>query len=77
MVDRGVPRPEYKVFRNGKEVGEVTTGMFSPTNSQYLGMAYLPREISRIGTEIEIMIHEKLRKAEIVKRPFYIPAYRR
>ncbi|MCD6400730.1 MAG: glycine cleavage system aminomethyltransferase GcvT [Anaerolineales bacterium] len=77
MVDRGVPRPEYKVFRNGNEVGEVTTGMFSPTTSQYLGMAYLPREISKIGTEIEIMIHNKLRKAEIVKRPFYIPAYRR
>jgi glycine cleavage system aminomethyltransferase T len=51
--------------------------MFSPTTRSYLGMAYLPREVALLGTEIEILIREKPVKAQLVKRPFYIPAYRR
>jgi aminomethyltransferase len=77
LVDRGLAREEYPVLTNGEEIGVVTTGMYSPTTSRYLGMALVLREFSKIGTEIEIQIRNKLVKAEIVKRPFYIPAYRR
>jgi aminomethyltransferase len=77
MVERGVPREHYPVLVAGVEVGHVTTGMFSPTTDRYLGMAYLPAEFSKIGTELEIMIRGKSVKAKIVKRPFYVPAYRR
>jgi len=55
----------------------VSSGMFSPTTKKYLGMAYVPREVSTPGTEIEILIRNKPVKARIVKKPFYIPAYRR
>ena len=41
------------------------------------GLAYVPRKISAHGTEIEIVIRGKPVKAKIVKKPFYIPAYRR
>jgi len=77
MVERGVAREHYTVTQNGIEVGWVTSGMFSPTTGRYLGMAYLPRELSARDTEIEVIIREKPVKAKIVKRPFYIPAYRR
>jgi len=77
LVDRGVAREGYPVMHNGQEVGVVTTGMFSPTTSRYLGMAFVPRQISSVGTEIEIQIRNKAVRANIVKRPFYIPAYRR
>ena len=77
MVERGVPRDHYPVLYNGQEVGIVTTGMFSPTTDKYLGMALVPREISARDTEIEIVIRNKPVKAKIVKKPFYIPAYRR
>jgi glycine cleavage system aminomethyltransferase T len=40
-------------------------------------MALVPREFSKIGTDIEIQIRNKPVKAKIVKRPFYVPAYRR
>jgi glycine cleavage system aminomethyltransferase T len=40
-------------------------------------MAFVPRDSSKIGTEIEILIRNKSVKAKIIKRPFYIPAYRR
>ena len=77
MVERGVAREHYTVTQNGKDVGWVTSGMFSPTTGRYLGMAYLPRELSSRDTEIEVIIREKPVKAKIVKRPFYIPSYRR
>jgi len=77
MIDRGVPRHGYQVTYDGLDVGEVSTGMFSPTTERYLGLAYVPRGISARDTEIEIIIRDKPKRAKIVKRPFYVPAYRR
>ena len=77
LVDRGVPRHGYPIVHEGQEVGFVTTGMFAPTAQRYLGMAYVPSALSKVGTEIDIMVRDKVRKAVVVKRPFYTPAYRR
>ena len=77
MVEKGVAREHYPVLYNEQEVGFVSSGMFSPTTRKYLGMAYVPRDISARDTEIEIGIRGKSVKAKIVKKPFYVPAYRR
>lgn len=77
MLEKGVPRHGYAVAQNGHGVGHVTTGMFSPTTERYLGLARVPREISDPGTEIKVIIRDKPKRARIVKRPFYVPAYRR
>ncbi|MDD2695275.1 MAG: glycine cleavage system aminomethyltransferase GcvT [Anaerolineales bacterium] len=77
MVDKSVPRAEYPVMHEGEQIGVVSTGMFSPTTSKYLGMAFIPRELAAIGNEIDILIRNKPVKARIVKRPFYTPVYRR
>jgi aminomethyltransferase len=77
LVGRGVARDGYPVLQAGQEVGTVSTGMYSPTTERYVGMAFVPRRLSKIGTEIEIQIRNKAVPAKIVKRPFYIPAYRR
>lgn len=77
MVDNGVPRQGYVVTQDGRQVGQVTSGMFSPTTGRYLGMAYLPVALAAIGSPIEISIHNRPRRAQVVERPFYVPAYRR
>jgi aminomethyltransferase len=77
MVDRGVPRHGYPIAYEGNVIGEVTTGMFAPTSQRYLGMAYIPRDLAKVGTDIDVVIRGKTQKAVVVKRPFYIPAYRR
>jgi aminomethyltransferase len=77
LADRGVAREGYPVLIDDREVGVVTSGMYSPTTSRYLGMALIPREFSKIGTAIEIQIRKKAVKANIIRRPFYTPAYRR
>lgn len=77
MVDAGVPRHTYPLAYQGKIVGEVTSGMFSPTTGRYLALGYLPRELSALGTEVDVLIREKPKKVKVVKRPFYTPTYRR
>jgi aminomethyltransferase len=77
LTGKGVAREGYSVLVDGKEIGTVTSGMFSPTTKKYLGMALVSREYSAIDTEIEIMVREKPIKAKVVKKPFYVPAYRR
>ncbi len=77
MVERGVAREHYPVQVDGKQIGHVTSGMFSPTTERYLGMALLQSEFSAVDAEIDIVIRNKSLKAKIVKRPFYLPAYRR
>jgi aminomethyltransferase len=32
MIDRGIPRNNYEVYAEGKKIGYVTTGSFSPTS---------------------------------------------
>ncbi len=77
MVEKGVPRQGYEVVANGISVGEVTTGLYSPTTDRYVGMAYVPAEFAAVGTELSIIIRDRPRAARVVRRPFYVPAYRR
>ena len=76
MVDKAVPREHYAVAVNGQEIGHVTTGMKSPTLDKFIGMAYVPKEQSELGREIEIIIRGQPKKAVVIKRPFYKPRYK-
>lgn len=72
MREPGVPRPGYKLYREGEEVGYVTSGMKAPTLNEFLGLGYLRgSEAPPPGTSLEVEIHGKRREAEIVKLPFY------
>jgi aminomethyltransferase len=76
MIDRGVPREHYDVIIDGQP-GFVTSGMFAPTVEAFAAMALVPRELAEMGKELEVIIRDKPKKARIVSRPFYTPAYRR
>ena len=76
LLDKGVPREGYEVAKDGEIVGKVVSGLYGPTIDIYAGHAYVPSHLAKSGTEIDIMIRNKPKKAVIVKRPFYKPAYR-
>lgn len=65
------PRPHCKVFVDGKEVGEVTSGAFSPTLQRNIGIALIDRDYAGVGKPLHIEIRGKLIEAEQVKTPFY------
>ncbi len=75
MVEKGVPRQHYEVLHNDIVVGEVVSGMYAPTIDKFAGHAFLPPALAKPGTEIQIKMRNKTKKAVIIRRPFYRPAY--
>jgi aminomethyltransferase len=65
------PRPHYSVFAGGERIGEVNSGTLSPSMGEGIGMAYVPIEHSKIGTELEIEIRGQKFPAVIEKKPLY------
>ncbi|SDM81052.1 aminomethyltransferase [Fictibacillus solisalsi] len=71
MIDKGIPRSQYEVFKDGEQIGEVTTGTQSPTLKKNLGLALIKTEFAELGTEVDVQIRQKRLKAVVVKSPFY------
>ena len=76
MIDKGIPRSHYDVYADGKKIGYVTTGSFSPTLKKNIGLALIDADYAREGTEIEVSIRGKNLKAQIIKKPFYTKKYK-
>jgi aminomethyltransferase len=72
MKEKGPPpRPHYKVWAGQDQIGETTSGTLSPSLNQGIGLAYLPTQHTKIGTEIEIEIRGQRFPAIIEKKPLY------
>lgn len=75
MIDRGIPRHDYELTdQDGNVIGRVTSGTMSPVLNKGIGMGYVHKAYSAIGTEVYINVRNKLLKAKIVKLPFINPA---
>jgi aminomethyltransferase len=77
MRDRGVARPDYEVVSEGRRIGHVTSGSYSPTLKQNLGIALIEAGAAAELTEIGILVRGKELKAEVVPLPFYQKRYRK
>ncbi|MDP2936938.1 MAG: glycine cleavage system aminomethyltransferase GcvT [Dehalococcoidia bacterium] len=71
MLERAVPRSGYSILVEGREVGRVTSGNYSPVLRYDIGMGYVPAELSAPDTELDIHIRDKFVRAKVVARPFY------
>lgn len=72
------PRLGNKVYDSRDHlIGEVTSGSMSPTLKANVAMAYLPRTLSKPGSEVFIEIRGKKRPAKVVKMPFVPVKYYR
>lgn len=67
----GAPRTHYPVAVDGTEVGEVTSGTFSPTLGENIGLALIASEHAKIGNPLQIIVRGKPVEAVQVKTPFY------
>jgi len=70
MSDKKIPRHGYRVFKDGEEIGFVTTGYKSPTLGEIIGLAMVKTEFSKIGTEIDVEIRNKTSQATVRSRKF-------
>jgi aminomethyltransferase len=72
MTKKGPPpRAQYPVFKGGEQVGEITSGSLSPSLGEGIGMAYLPVELAKPGTEIEIDVRGRRFPAVVEEKPLY------
>jgi aminomethyltransferase len=71
MVDRGIARAGYPVYKYDRHIGDVTSGTFAPTLNKAVGYAFVPAIYTEPETEIDIRIRRQDVKAKIVKIPFY------
>lgn len=77
MIDKGIPRHEYNVLADGKEIGFVTTGYAAPTIKKNIGLALIDIKYSNIGTPIEIKVRKKVLKAKVISKKFYTKKYKK
>ncbi|MBN8208243.1 glycine cleavage system aminomethyltransferase GcvT [Bacillus sp. NTK071] len=71
MIDRGIPRTHYSVYKGEELIGEVTTGTQSPTLKKNVGLALLKKEYTELGTELDVEIRKKRVRAKVIPSPFY------
>ncbi|HRK02651.1 MAG TPA: glycine cleavage system aminomethyltransferase GcvT [Oligoflexia bacterium] len=74
-LERGIPRQGYKVEHNGREVGLVTSGTMSPSLRVGIAIAYVERDLSAVGTTLDVVIRDQKVRHEIVTTPFYKRPY--
>jgi len=69
-LDRGIPRAGMSVKNlNGENVGEITSGTFSPSLKIGIGLALLKSDIE-IGQTLVIDVRGRDSQCEVVKLPF-------
>jgi len=65
------PRRGFEICSNGKKIGYVTSGGYSPVLECGIGMGYISSRCCSPGTEIEIGSGRKRLKGCICELPFY------
>jgi aminomethyltransferase len=68
---RVIPRHGFHIFREGRNVGAVTSGSLSPILNTGIAMGYVERVTAEEGAEFDVQIRDRMEGASLVKPPFY------
>ncbi len=71
MREPGIPRHGHRILSGGRPVGEVTSGTLGPSVKKAIGIGYVPPELARAGTVLEVDLRGRPARAEVVKTPFW------
>lgn len=71
MLDRGIARHGYGVVKNGRRIGEITSGTMSPVLDVGVGIASVASGEVECGDEIGIEIRGQVRKAVFSEFPLH------
>jgi aminomethyltransferase len=70
LLDRGIAREGYEIYKDGEKIGHVTTGYKSPTLGKVIGNALIKTEFTELGTEVDVKIRNKFAKAKVISKKF-------
>jgi aminomethyltransferase len=75
--DRAPARDGVEIQKDGRSIGIVTSGGFSPTLNAPISMGYVETQFAGVGAEIDLIVRGQPRAAEIVALPFVPHRYHR
>ena len=71
LPGRSAPRQGYAILDQGKEIGRVTSGSYSPTLDPSIAMGYVLGRYASPGQTVDIDIRGRISRGEVVPLPFY------
>ncbi len=71
LLERGIARQGHAIREKEREVGQVTSGTFSPTLRKSIGLAYVPSRLAAAGSRLAVGIRDREVEAAVVPTPFY------
>ena len=71
LEGRAFPRPGYPIVSNGEAVGQITSGTMSPSLGVGIALGYVPSEMARIDTVLQIDVRGRLADGRVQRPPFY------
>lgn len=71
ITGKGFPRHGYPVLSGGRPVGVVTSGTVAPSLGYGVAMGYVPPELSKPDTALQIDVRGKPVDAVVQRPPFY------
>ncbi|MBR5062548.1 MAG: glycine cleavage system aminomethyltransferase GcvT [Prevotella sp.] len=77
LFDKAIPRHGYTVLKDGKPIGEVTTGYHGISVDKSVCMALINFDDAALGTEVEVQIRKKTFPGVVVKKRFYDKHYKK
>jgi aminomethyltransferase len=71
LAGKRIAREGAGLMHEGREIGKVTSGTFSPTLSKSIAMAYIDPAFTAPGSACQVDIRGKTEPARVVQLPFY------
>jgi aminomethyltransferase len=66
-----VPRNGCPLVKDGKQIGVVASGTYSPTFDKNIGMGFVPPALSALGSKFDVDIRGGVHGCTVVPLPFY------
>jgi aminomethyltransferase len=74
-------RSPLPVYKNGLQIGQVTSSTFSPILKKYIALASLERPFATLGSQVDVEVTveygRRLAQSQVVPTPFYDPPQKR
>jgi len=71
LLERGIIRENFKIYKENVEIGYVTSGGYSPTLKKTIGLGLIKKQYKEVGTKLEIQVRNKKLKGIVVSTPFF------
>jgi aminomethyltransferase len=75
MLERGIPRADYRLYDGELEIGFITTGYMLKTQDHPIALAMVDINYSKLGTELQVEIRQQKLACRVIKKKFYEKHY--